>query len=297
MNNSRFSAYVFRLVLYLSFFLSGGSALIYQIVWTRQCMLLLGSTAYAVSTVLSIFFLGLGLGSFIGGKLAERTSNPMRWYAGIEVLIGLWAWVVIDIVSNRGAIVLSLIQVLPDNEWFLFLLRVSIAIFWFALPSLCMGMTFPLLVRYEQTLKRKTRRYISLLYSINTLGAVLGAFLAGFILIPTSGYAITFYIAIAISWGVGIIAWLISQFQEAMITQEGVREENIRNRKRKRGKCKCEGSFFGVIHIWICMSCFGGAMDPPFNYDFFRDKLCLYLCINFCACWNSPWGIMCLYFN
>ncbi len=255
MKNSKSSTYVFRLVLYMSFFLSGGSALIYQIVWTRQCMLLLGSTAYAVSTVLSIFFLGLGLGSFIGGKLAERTYNPMRWYAGVEILKGLWAWAIIDVIGNKNGIVITLIRLLPDNTLFLFLLRVSISIFWFALPSLCMGMTFPLLVRYEQILKRKTRRYISFLYFINTLGAVLGAFLAGFILIPTYGYAVSFYIAIGISLGVGIMAWLISQFQKAMITQEEENEESEKEEDNGEGFINEKAIFWGVfISGFVCLA-------------------------------------------
>lgn len=256
MNNSRFSIYVFRLVLYISFFLSGGSAIIYQIVWTRQCMLLLGSTAYAVSTVLSIFFLGLGLGSFMGGKLAERTYNPMRWYGGIEILIGLWAWIVIDVVSNKSGIVITLIRILPDNILFLFLLRISIAIFGFALPSLCMGMTFPLLVRYEQTLKRKTRRYISFLYSINTLGAVLGTFLTGFILIPIFGYSVTFYIAIGISCGVGMVAWLVSLSREAIITQEKENREKLEGGDIDREEIINEKAiFFGVfISGFVCLA-------------------------------------------
>ena len=123
MNNSKYATYVFRLLLYISFFLSGSSALIYQIVWTRQSMLLLGSTAYAISTVLSIFFLGLGLGSFWGGKIAERTSNPMRWYVGLELFIGLWALIIIDFISNKGQMVVLLIRLFPENTWFLFLIE------------------------------------------------------------------------------------------------------------------------------------------------------------------------------
>jgi len=257
MNNSKYATYVFRLLLYISFFLSGSSALIYQIVWTRQSMLLLGSTAYAISTVLSIFFLGLGLGSFWGGKIAERTSNPMRWYVGLELFIGLWALIIIDFISNKGQIVVLLIRLFPENTWFLFLIRILISMFWFALPSLCMGMTFPLLVRYEQNIDGKSSRFISLLYSTNTIGAVSGAFGAGFLFIPKLGYGITFYIAIGISVCVSIIAGFISQFRDAVVNAGGKFEpEPIEiEEKEEGGELKKWVIFLGMFTSgFVCLA-------------------------------------------
>ena len=73
------------------FFLSGASGLIYQIIWTRQLTLLFGSTVLAVSTVLTAFMAGLALGSVYFGKLADRQNSPMRLYAVLEILIGIYA--------------------------------------------------------------------------------------------------------------------------------------------------------------------------------------------------------------
>ena len=61
------------LIVLLFFFVSGGSGLLYQVVWTRRLVLLFGATSYAVSTVLAIFFLGLAIGSWLGGRLADRS--------------------------------------------------------------------------------------------------------------------------------------------------------------------------------------------------------------------------------
>ncbi len=220
MKKDRDSFYLFQGGLYICFFLSGASALMYQIVWTRKCMLLLGSTSYAVSTVLSIFFLGLGIGSFLGGKLAEKTHNPIRWFAGVEFLIALWVLIVIDLVSNKGGFPVLLIRILPEKEWFLFLVRVAIAVVWFVLPSLGMGMTFPLLVRYEQTNKVGNRRFISILYFVNTAGAVAGAFSAGFFLIPKIGYLNTFYLSVIINLFIGFIAYFVSLFSISTLDKE-----------------------------------------------------------------------------
>ena len=83
-------ALLFAAVL-LFFFVSGTCGLMYQVVWTRQLVLLVGTRAHAVSMVLGIFFLGLGLGSYWGGRVADRTARPLAWYAGIEAVIGVWA--------------------------------------------------------------------------------------------------------------------------------------------------------------------------------------------------------------
>ncbi len=288
MNNSKYATYVFLLLLYVSFFLSGSCALIYQIVWTRQSMLLLGSTAYAVSTVLSIFFLGLGLGSFWGGKIAERTSNPMRWYAWVELFIGLWALIIVDFVSNKGQIVFLLIRLFPENTWLLFFIRILISMFWFALPSLCMGMTFPLLVRYEQNIKGKSSRYISLLYSINTIGAVLGAFGAGFLFVPKIGYGMTFYIAIGISICVSLIAGFLSLFRDALVnTGKKSEAEPVEIEENEEGsELKKRVIFLGVfISGFVCL-----ALEVLWTrlliMIFFRNKLRIHFCIDFSPCGN-----------
>ncbi len=71
--------YLFLAVL-LFFFVSGACGLLYQVVWTRKLVLLIGTTSHAVSAVLSIFFTGLALGSLWGGRMADRTQRPLRLY-------------------------------------------------------------------------------------------------------------------------------------------------------------------------------------------------------------------------
>src|SRR5436309_6072554 len=71
------------------FVLSGASGLVYQIAWVRLLALTFGVTIYAVSTVVAAFMGGLALGSFVGGRLADRVRRPILWYAGAELVVGL----------------------------------------------------------------------------------------------------------------------------------------------------------------------------------------------------------------
>ena len=71
------------------FFFSGSCALIYQITWMRLFRLAMGNTVFTSATVLTAFMAGLALGSWLAGRLADRTGRPLRVYAYLEVLIGL----------------------------------------------------------------------------------------------------------------------------------------------------------------------------------------------------------------
>src|ERR671926_1761050 len=78
-------------VVLAGFFLSGASGLVFEMVWTRLLTLVFGSTTLAVSTVLTAFMGGLGLGSYLAGRLADRLRDPVRAYALAEAAIGAYA--------------------------------------------------------------------------------------------------------------------------------------------------------------------------------------------------------------
>src|SRR3954447_2564355 len=86
------------------FFLSGASGLILELLWTRMLTLVFGSTTLAVSTVLTAFMGGLGLGSWLAGKLADRLREPVRAYAIAEAAIGAYALVVPPVIALYPAL-------------------------------------------------------------------------------------------------------------------------------------------------------------------------------------------------
>jgi spermidine synthase len=93
-----------RFFILLAFFLSGASGLIFQTVWIRMLTRSLGATTYAVATVLAVFMAGLALGSWLGGKWADRGRRLLLAYAGLEVAIGvvgvLASFLVIDLLGT-----------------------------------------------------------------------------------------------------------------------------------------------------------------------------------------------------
>src|SRR5882672_6510556 len=179
-----------RAVILACFFLSGASGLILEMLWTRMLTLVFGSTTLAVSTVLTAFMGGLGLGSFLAGRLADRLKAPLRAYAALEASIGLYALLVPILVAFYPSLNRWLWATFGDRYALLSVLRFVASAGLLLFPTTLMGATLPILARHfvqhPWELKRAGLR-IGTLYAVNLFGAVAGAFLAGFVFLPTLG--------------------------------------------------------------------------------------------------------------
>src|SRR2546428_7000003 len=76
-------------IVYLIFVLSGAAGLVYEVVWARQLVLVFGNTTQAVSAILTGFFGGMAIGSFIGGRIGDRVHRPLRMYGLLEIILGV----------------------------------------------------------------------------------------------------------------------------------------------------------------------------------------------------------------
>src|SRR5688572_21031251 len=81
-----------RVAAIICFFLSGIAGLVYEVCWIRKASLIFGSTTYALSTVLAVFFIGLAMGSWWFGRLSRKLEKPLRLYAVLEIAAGLLAF-------------------------------------------------------------------------------------------------------------------------------------------------------------------------------------------------------------
>ena len=182
----------------LIYFCSGLCSLIDEVVWVRLLKLTLGNTVYASSIVVSMFMGGLALGALIMSRYADRVSKRLRLYALLEVCATISAL----------SIPLSLRIADTAYQWFyskyapspacLMLVQVIVSAMILLVPAMVMGSTLPPLGRYVTSLQDRVGRLVGRLYALNTLGAALGCFLAGFVLIRWAGVMGTLYIAASI---------------------------------------------------------------------------------------------------
>ncbi|HET7295097.1 MAG TPA: fused MFS/spermidine synthase [Vicinamibacteria bacterium] len=171
----------------LCFLLSGASALIYQIVWLKQLGLVVGTTTAAVSTVLAVFMAGLGLGARYLGGLADRSGSPLRLYACLELGIALYALALPRLLDAAGPAYVALARGATGSPATLLSLRIALGFGLLLLPTLMMGATLPVLVRYVAGGARRFGRDLGTLYAVNLWGAVAGCVVTGFVLIRFLG--------------------------------------------------------------------------------------------------------------
>jgi spermidine synthase len=199
-----------RLLVLTLFFFSGACGLVYQIVWVRMLTHVFGTTATAVGVVLAAFMSGLALGSWLLGKVADRHPNPLRFYAILEIGIGLAALAAHLLLSRITPVYLALYEISGQSEATLAAARFILAFGLVMLPTFLMGATLPVLARFVVRRLTAAGADLSTLYAINTVGAVAGAVATGFFLIGTLGIHVTVYVAVVGNLGLGLIAWVAS---------------------------------------------------------------------------------------
>ena len=173
---------VLRLVL-LAFAVSGFCALSYEVFWTRILVFFLGSTTYAFSTMLSAFLFGIALGSFVFAWIADRLKSLVNLLGLVQIGIGLAAVALIPAFGGLYDIGSTLQSMFGGARFWSFAACVIVM----SVPTLLMGMSFPIVARIYTVNAAKLGRSIGNVYALNTVGSILGAFCAGFILIPLIG--------------------------------------------------------------------------------------------------------------
>ena len=189
-------------IVFVCFLLSGISGLIYEVVWTRLLTYVFGGTTLAVSTVLTAFLGGLALGSYIGGRFIDHFKKPLLAYGVAELIIGIYGLLVPFLFSETflAPIWQTVVQMFEGVQFISYLVRFFIAILLLAIPTVLMGATLPILSRYLTNVRPDIVAFnVGSLYTINTLGAILGAFTAGFIFLPLIGVNSTVYIAASLN--------------------------------------------------------------------------------------------------
>ena len=192
------------------FVLSGAAGLIYEIVWSRQLVLVFGNTTQAVSAILAGFFGGMAIGSVLGGRLADRVRSPLRLYGAIELI--LVAVVVATPFTFRIVTALygTVAVALEGSPQLLAFIRLGLSLLALAPATILMGATLPTLTRHLSSNAHLSQSF-GRLYAANTIGAILGTLAAGLVLIELVGLTRTLYIGAACSAIAGVVALVLAR--------------------------------------------------------------------------------------
>ena len=188
----------------LAFGFSGLCALTYQVAWNRILSLLLGSSVYAFSLILTTFILGFALGTAIFSRKVNQLKNPLRVFGILQVGIGVSALMMIPHFGNIPFINRWVYQnwsmEFATIQWSVFLVIFSLLF----VPTFLMGGQFPIVIRLVAR-KLDTLGYsVGKAYASNTVGTIIGSFLAGFVLIPWIGVQNTILVAVGLNLLIGV---------------------------------------------------------------------------------------------
>jgi spermidine synthase len=204
-----------RILFYALFFVSGVAGLGYEILWTRMLSVGLGHEIISVLAVVSAFFCGLAAGAWVLDRPVSKSANPEKWYALLEVIIGLWALALIFILPELNRFVSNLIGAEPSiwRHWSISFLYPLVIL----LPATAaMGGTLPAMDRIFEKIGSE-RNAVAGLYSINTLGAVTGTLLVTFWFLPSMGmnHTSTVLVLANFTGAMGILAMTRKQTRKA----------------------------------------------------------------------------------
>ncbi len=198
------------------FFMSGFAGLVYQVVCVRLLGNIFGNATYAVTTVLAGFMGGMALGSWFFGALVDsKKQSPLYIYSMLEAGTGIYILFSFLIFSGINELY-SRIGIIENTSLSVMLIFIIgfIAVF---IPTFLIGGMFPVMSKFfneYHSFGGKLGFNVGLLYSVNTLGAALGSFLAGYLLIMFIGVKGTLYFTATVNFVIAITVFIQARTNE-----------------------------------------------------------------------------------
>jgi len=176
-------------------FLSGAAGLNYEIAWTRWLALHVGSLLPALSALLAVHLLGLTLGSVLAGRMADHSRRPLAGFVTFEILTAVFGLLVGPALTGLDPLWTALYRLESDHGLPFAPLAGALGACLVLPAAVCMGATLPYLAVAARPASGETGATSGRLYAANTLGAVSGTAVAGFVLLPAAGILLTTAIA------------------------------------------------------------------------------------------------------
>lgn len=178
-----------------------------QVSWTRILTMIIGSSTYAFSIVVALFLIGLALGAWLVAR-KDRSQTLRLTILKVEVLTAISLVLSLFVLNKTPAVLITFGLKLKIASWLgLLLLQIFCATLLTLGPAVLMGMVMPLVLVWAGSEKTKAVARVGRSYAINTIGAIAGAFITGFLLIPKTSTRFTILFAATCCLVVACIAY------------------------------------------------------------------------------------------
>jgi len=184
----------------IAFGLSGFASMVYEVTWSRILAMILDSSTYAFTTMLTTFLVGIAIGSYVMSRIIDRLHRPLVAFILLEGAIGGAAFGGLYLFAELPYLFVVLYRNWGDSMNLIFLSKFLLTFLVMFIPTLLIGALFPIVVKLYTTHLERVGRSIGEVYSLNTLGCILGSFGAGFIFVPMMGIQNAILIAIGLNF-------------------------------------------------------------------------------------------------
>ncbi len=213
----------------LLFFCSGATALVYEVLWSKYLALMLGSTVQAQTVVLAVFMGGLALGNRLFGRRADAAADPLALYGKLEIAIGFYALVFHLLHQAADKLFVGVGAPLLENPAALLTLKAGLSVGLLLGPTILMGGTLPLIAAWLNRRGTDAGRLSARFYSVNSLGAVCGAWLAGFVLVQAMGMTASLQLTAMVNVAIGFAALGLARKAPVVVLCESRLDEEQRS--------------------------------------------------------------------
>ncbi|MGE5303556.1 MAG: fused MFS/spermidine synthase [Alphaproteobacteria bacterium] len=190
--------------------LSGAASMVYEIAWTRALTLIIGSSIYAFSAMLTTFLIGIALGSFVFARIWGRRSVNSALFGWLEVLIGFSALALIPAFRWMPDVVLLILKRTTPTPTGALIAQFGVSFLTMIVTTTILGATFPCAAQIYARILSGLGRKIGQVYSANTIGCIVGAVIAGFLLVPWVGARSSMMAAAAVNMVTGAAILAVS---------------------------------------------------------------------------------------
>jgi len=187
----RLRALVFAALVYAAFFASGAASLMAEVTWNRMLIVVVGNSLTATAMIVAIFMGGLGLGSFLGGRVFTGRRSSLWTYTALELAVGSYV-LASPVLFDAFAQLFTTLAQGVHHQAALTAARIAVTFASLLVPAMLMGATFPAIV---SAVAGRNGARTGYLYSINTLGAAIGCYVGGYHLLLQSGVRTTLWVA------------------------------------------------------------------------------------------------------
>jgi len=196
---------------------SGFAALSLEASWSRVLGMVLGSSVYAFSIILTTFLLGIALGSWLISRFIDRLKNLLAWFTAIEIALGISVILLTPLFGYLPYLFLKVFKVTGGSFWSLQSMEFLLAAVVMLIPATLMGAAFPIVSKICTPELKSLGRSVGNVYFANTLGAIFGPLATGFLFIPLFGLQRSIFFAAFIYLAIGGLIVIFGPFKRGRV--------------------------------------------------------------------------------